>query len=194
MTQTQPAWNRNTRLLHWGMAITVTFQLFSSLFMADQGTQYLFNYHEIIGVLAAFVVVLFWIYAFAFYELPILFPWNKEGMTAAWSELKGLFRGKLPPAGRRVGLSSLVHGLGLLALSGNVYTGLFIFYLVPPGHHAAGSDAMAFTHYSLEHKFFGELLWVYWIGHVAFALLHQFAGDRVLGGIFGFSRSPADES
>jgi len=187
-------WSLNTRLLHWGIAVTVTFQLFSSLFMADTATQYLFPIHEIVGMVASLILLVFWLYAFAVYELPILFPWNGKGFRAAGSEIAGLFRGRLPEEGRRVGLSSMVHGLGLLALTGNAITGVVLFTMVPPGHHAAPSDTFAFTRYSIDHKFFGDLLWIYWFGHIAFALLHQFAGDNVLGKMFGLSRrreSPA---
>jgi hypothetical protein len=52
---------------------------------------------------------------------------------------------------------------------------------------------LAFTRFSLDHKVFGTLVWVYLGGHVTFALLHQLAGHKVFGDIFGF-RLARDES
>jgi len=177
-------WDIYVRLLHWVIAVSVIFQLFSSLFMADISTQYLFPFHEIIGLIASLTILMFWLYAFAVYDLPILFPWNRKGLQIVGSETLSVFRGHLPKSGRRIGLSSFVHGLGLLALTGNALTGIILFSMLPSGHQVAPSDPIAFTRYSIDHKFFGDLLWVYWFGHIAFALLHQFSGNNVLGKIF----------
>jgi cytochrome b len=46
-------WDIKTRQLHWGIAVTVTFQQFSSLYMSDPGPQYLFPYHRILGAVSA---------------------------------------------------------------------------------------------------------------------------------------------
>ncbi len=180
-------WDLYTRLLHWVIAVTVTFQLFSSLFMANTGTQFLFPVHEIVGLLATLTVLIFWLYAFAIYELPILFPWNRTGLRIVASETLNLLRGQLPEAGHRIGLSSFVHGLGLLALTGNALSGIILFNMVPPGHQLPPSDPMAFTRYSITHKFFGDLLWAYWLGHIIFTLLHQFSGNNVLRSIFSLN-------
>lgn len=184
LTLQSKEWDIYVRLLHWIIVVTVTFQLFSSLFMADTNQQYLFSFHEIVGLLASLTVLMFWLYAFTVYDLPILFPWNRKGLRIVGSETASLFRGRLPKDERRIGLSSFVHGLGLLALTGNALSGIILFNMLPSGHHAAPSDPMAFTQYSIIHKFFGDLLWAYWFGHIAFALLHQFSGNNVLGKIF----------
>jgi cytochrome b561 len=191
---TQEPWDNKVRLLHWTIVVSVTFQLFTSLFMADQGTQFLFPLHEIIGVIAALAILVFWLYSYAFYDLPILFPWNKAGMRVVWAELRDLLKGHLPAPGRRVGLSSFVHGLGLLAITGSAISGTVLFFMVPPGHVGPPSDPLGFTHYSLQHKFFGNLLWVYWLGHVGIALVHQLAGHRVLGGIFRLNSNPTGDA
>lgn len=177
-------WRLNTRILHWLLAITVTFQLASSLFMADTPTQFLFPIHELIGLISFASVVAFWFFAHLYGELRFLLPWNAAGGAAVVRDLRGLLHGRLPPAGRRVGLSGFVHGLGLLALTGSALTGLDLFFLVPLGAHAGPAEASAFTSMSLHHAFFGKLVWVYFVGHVLFALLHQARGGRVLGGIF----------
>ena len=186
-------WSAKVRQLHWAMVVTITFQQFSALFMSDPGTQFLFPYHRLVGVAAALVVLLFWLYSYAVYDLSLLFPWGREGRRLAWAELRGILQRRLPPAGHRVGLSSFVHGLGILAASGAALTGLVIFAMVPPGHVGPPEDPLAFTRYVLMHKFFGEALWVYWFGHIAFALAHQLAGDRVFGAIFGRRDLPGNE-
>lgn len=180
------AWDTNTRILHWLLVVTVTFQLASSLFMADSPTQFLFPVHELVGLVGGVSVVLFWLYAYAHGDMGILLPWNRSGAAAIARDLIGMLRGRLPPAGRRVGLSSFVHGLGLLALTGSGFTGVLLFFLAPMGAHVNPANAVDFTKLSLDHKFFGELVWAYFIGHLTFALLHQLRGGRILGGIFRF--------
>lgn len=182
------AWDIKIRLLHWAIALTATFQQLSSLYMSDPGTQYLFPYHRILGAVAALVLLFFWLYSYAIYDLKVLFPWGGDGRRAVVREGLGLLRGRLPASGRGIGLSGFVHGLGLLALSGCAITGMIMFSMIPPGHVGPPADGIAFTRYTLQHKFFGQMLWLYWCGHVAFALVHQVAGDRVFGAIFGFAR------
>ncbi|WP_455231363.1 cytochrome b/b6 domain-containing protein [Geopseudomonas aromaticivorans] len=181
-------WDINLRLLHWAIALTATFQQFSSLYMSDPGTQYLFPWHRILGAVAALVLLLFWLYSYAIYDLKMLFPWGREGRQQVLREGLGLLHGHLPQSGRGIGLSSFVHGLGLLAMSGCAATGMIMFAMIPPGHVGPPADGIAFTRYTLQHKFFGEMLWLYWCGHVAFALVHQIKGDNVLGAIFGLGR------
>ncbi len=181
-------WDINLRLLHWAIALTATFQQFSSLYMSDPGTQYLFPWHRILGAVAALVLLLFWLYSYAIYDLKMLFPWGREGRQQVLREGLGLLRGHLPQSGRAIGLSSFVHGLGLLAMSGCAATGMIMFAMIPPGHVGPPADGIAFTRYTLQHKFFGEMLWLYWCGHVAFALVHQIKGDNVLGAIFGLGK------
>lgn len=184
----QQNWNINTRRIHWALLITVIFQQFSSIWMSDQGTQFLFPYHRIIGAIASAVVLLFWLNSYAIYHFKELFPWNKQARGEVLRELAGLFKRKLPASGNRIGLSSFIHGLGILALTGCAVTGMIMFSMIPPGHSGPPDDPMAFTRYTLQHKFFGEVLWVYVGGHVAFALLHQLSGDKVFGAIFSLKK------
>lgn len=187
-------WDRPTKMLHWLLVVTVTFQLASSLFMADTATQFLYPAHEITGLIAGIGIVLFWIYAFANSDLGILLPWNRAGGIAIVHDLRGLLHGRLPRAGNQVGLSSFVHGLGLLVLSASAITGLILFTLTPLGAHAVPENALEFTRLSLYHKFLGELFWAYFIGHVAFALLHQLSGTPILGGIFNLADTSSSEA
>jgi len=181
-------WDIKLRLLHWAVALTAMFQQFSSLWMSDPGSQYLFPWHRLVGMLAALIVLLFWLYSYAVYDLQRLFPWGRDGRRMVLREGIDLVHGKLPPSGPRRGLSSFVHGLGLLALSGCAATGMVLFAMIPPGHVGPPADGLAFTRYTLQHKFFGQLLWYYWYGHVMFAVVHQLRGDNLLGTIFGLGR------
>ncbi|MBU0498842.1 MAG: cytochrome b/b6 domain-containing protein [Gammaproteobacteria bacterium] len=187
---TDQQWDFKVRVLHWIIAVTVAFQQLTSLAMSDPGTQYLFPYHQWVGILAGLATLLFWLHSYAEYDLPILFPWNRAGRRLVLEESLGLLHGRLPPSGKRVGLSSFVHGLGLLALSGCALTGVVMFSMIPPGHQGPPDDAIAFTRYTLQHKFLGTLLWVYFAGHLGFSLLHQARGNNVLGAIFSLRRQP----
>lgn len=173
------SWDLNVRKLHWVIAATVTFQQFSSVWMSDPGTQFLFPFHRILGAIAAAVVVLFWIYSHVYGDFAILFPWGKAARRDVVREGGALLRGRLPATGPAVGLSGFVHGLGVLALSGCALTGMIMFTMIPPGHVGPPDDPIAFTRYTLMHKWFGTALWAFWWGHVALALVHQMAGQRV---------------
>lgn len=111
-------WDIKLRLLHWAIALTATFQQLSSMYMSNPGTQFLFPYHRIVGAVAAIVLLLFWLYSYAIYDLKMLFPWGRDARREVLRESFALFRGRLPRTGRGIGLSGFVHGLGLLALSG----------------------------------------------------------------------------
>lgn len=181
---TARTWDINVCKLHWLIATTVTFQQFTSIWMSDPGTQYLFPFHRLVGAIAAGVLVLFWIYSHAYGQFAMLFPWGKAARREVVRDAKHLFRGRLPASGPGIGLSGFIHGLGVIALTGCALTGAIMFAMIPPGHAGPPDDPMAFTRYTLQHKFFGEVLWWYWWGHVALALLHQVTGDNVFGAIF----------
>ncbi len=187
-----PGWGVNIRILHWIIVCTVTFQLFSSLLMADTDTQFLFPIHEIVGLVTAGGIAGLWWLSIANHDLHVLFPWNQTGIRAALQDIGGLFRGRLPAAGRRVGLSGLVHGLGLLALTGSGITGFIIYFYTPMGSRINPADSVAFTRLSLEHKWFGEMLWFYWFGHVLFAILHQLVDGNIFKDMFGFGDRSRD--
>ena len=184
-------WNINVRRLHWAIAITVTFQQFSSVWMSDPGTQFLFPYHRIIGAISVCVLLLYGIYRHVYGGFEILFPWGKAARREVVSEGLAVLRGRLPSPGRGIGISGFVHGLGLLALTGCALTGAIMFTMIPPGHVGPPDDPMAFTRYTLIHKWCGQVLWVYWWGHVALALVHQLAGHKVFGAIFRLEDSAA---
>ena len=181
------SWNNGTRLLHWGLAVMISFQLFSGLFVATPGTLVYFYIHEWGGLATAVVIALNWLWSYANYDLALLFPWDGAGRADVVAELQGLRHGRLPRAGRVRGLSSFVHGLGLLAVTGMAVTGTLIYLVIPGGLGAFAHSRhyMAFTDLVRLHKVIAALVWVYWTGHVGFAVLHQIRGGRVFEGIFG---------
>lgn len=179
-------WDRNTRLLHWGLVVSITFELFSGLYVSDPNTRLYFRMHEIGGLTAAGFVLLHWMWSFAQQDLGILFPWNAKGLAQSRDELLGMLRGRLPERGHTVGLSGFVHGLGLLAASGMALSGVFIFLVIPGGMGAAAasSNYALFTGLSVFHRSLSSFLWAYLGGHVVFAILHQLQGHPVFGAIF----------
>ncbi|MDA8092444.1 MAG: cytochrome b/b6 domain-containing protein [Betaproteobacteria bacterium] len=179
-------WNPMTRAVHWGLAIFITFQLFSGLFVSTPDAVH-FYVHEVGGLLGVVVVLLAWLWGFANEDFPYWFPWGQEGRAAIAADARAMVKGALPRTGRTRGLSSFVHGLGLLAATGMALTGLIIFFVIPGGRGASGASThyIAFTDFSVMHRTLSDLLWAYWFGHVGFALLHQYRGHKVLSAIFG---------
>ncbi|MDA8382939.1 MAG: cytochrome b/b6 domain-containing protein [Betaproteobacteria bacterium] len=179
-------WHSVTRSVHWGLALFLTFQLFSGLFVSTPDVAY-FYAHEVGGLLGTLVVVIAWLWGFANEDYFFWFPWGHEGRAAIASDVRAMFAGDLPRTGRIRGLSSFIHGLGLLAATGMALTGLVIFFVIPGGRgaSAASTHYLAFTDFSVMHKALADLLWAYWFGHVGFALLHQYRGHKVLNAIFG---------
>ncbi len=76
-------------------------------------------------------MVTFRLYVYVKGDLGILPPWNHDGAAAIGRDPPGLLHGRLPSAGRRIGLSSFAHELGLLALTGSGFTGPILFFLAP---------------------------------------------------------------
>ena len=66
-------------------------------------------------------------------------------------ELRELVRRRLPEGGPRGGLPGLVHGLGLLAVTGMALTGVAVFVLLPEGGDLPAS-AHSFHGRALVHR------------------------------------------
>ncbi len=188
-------WNRGTRWLHGGLAVTVTLQLLLSLVMQAPGDgpppaglpALLFEAHEFVGLTALAIVLLHWgwsLFAADGAALRHLFPLSRDARAEVVAELRALLRGRLPEGGPRGGLPGLVHGLGLLAVTGAAVSGAVIFALLP---EAAPPPAPAHTVME-AHSFIAFFVWSYWAGHVALAVIHQFAGHGTLRDMFDLSR------
>lgn len=173
------------RLLHGAIAVLASFQQISSLWMSDPGTQWLFPFHRILGVVAVLAVLLFWMHGYAMQNTGRLFPWGKTGRAQVLADGRSLLRGQLPPVTGQPGLAAFGHGIGILLLTGCAITGLVMFSMIPPWHDGPPASPMAFTRWTLTHKWFGQWLWWYWLGHIGFALLHHWRGERVFAAMFG---------
>lgn len=180
------AWDSGTRLLHVGLSTTLTFELFDGFWVSDPNTRLYFIIHEWVGLLAATVLMVEWLWIYADGQSKILFPWNSDGISVIKTDILALFKGKLPQAGRTVGLPGFWHGIGILSMTGLAVTGVLIFLVIPGGRGASSSSAgaAAFTMLSGVHREISYVAWVYWIGHVSAAVIHQVRGDPVFRAIF----------
>lgn len=160
-------WDRTIGMLHFALAFLVTCQLLIALNMKHFG---LFTWHRNVGFCIAIVIFLHWVYIRYNRLGEHFFPYTARGMKAVFGELISLPIGKLPRGGKRLGLPGLIHGLGLLTISMMAATGIIIYILY----------SLGLPHYYIKliHKFFAELLWIYWFGHVGMALIHHLFEKR----------------
>ncbi len=187
-------WSQTIRWLHFGLAFSVTSQLFLSLGMEESDeaeglTQWLFIGHELFGLLALGFAGFHWGWLLGGHDggLKRLFPLGSAGWQAVREDLRGLMRLYLPRGGPRPGLPSLVEGLGLSVVTVQGLVGLTMFVVLPP----IGQLPEQFEWLTEFHAALGSLVWVYWLGHGGMAILHRFTGDDALGGISPFSRRAA---
>ncbi len=189
-------WDLKTRVLHLGIAVTVSLQLLISLVMeapdeTDASALALsaFEAHEIVGILALFFIAAHWLVSIADHSkhgLSHLFPWTGEAWGSVKSDLRALRQGKLPETGPRAGLPGFVHGLGLLAITGMAISGGILFFIFPEsGEPSTMADMIAETHESIS-----SLAWAYWIGHAGTALAHHFSGHDALKKMFSYKKTP----
>lgn len=174
-------WNRATRFLHLGLALTVSLQLLNSLVMEAPEPDHplsgfdalLFHSHAWLGMMALAVVLLHWIWSLwgaGGAGVRHLFPWRAAERTAIAQELRGLTALRLPPGGPLGKLSGLIHGLGILAVTGAALTGAVLFFTLPE----SGQLTLVADVAEEAHEFVATFVWIYWVGHVAMGLLHHF--------------------
>ncbi|MEY2334299.1 cytochrome b/b6 domain-containing protein [Acidithiobacillus ferrianus] len=192
LTSDDTYWNTGTRLLHGGMALTVSFQLLISLIMESPkpgrvltSTQALsFELHEWVGLSAVAVIIAHWVWSALLTRddsgFRHLFPWDAKGRAKLLAELRQIWRFQLPRGGPEGGLAGLVHGLGFLAVSAMAVTGAILFFTYPKN----GAKTPFVGSVADLHSFIANLAWVYWYGHIGMALLHEILGHRVLARIF----------
>lgn len=156
-------WDKATGILHFALAFLVTCQLFIALNMKHY---HLFPWHKATGFCIGAVILLHWLYIYHTRNWQHFFPFSSHGLKNVWSDLMLLPQGKLPHGSQqRLGLPGLIHGFGLLTVTAMAVTGITMYLLFKfglPNHFI-----------KLSHKFFAELLWIYWFGHGGMALLHM---------------------
>lgn len=161
-------WTQSALFLHAGLALTVTIQLFVSLVMGAW-----FPVHMWVGFVAFWIVILHWIHSYydkkGITSFKHLFPYGPKGLLAILRDLKNLCFLRLPAKGAQPGLPGLVHGLGLLAVTGMAFSGILMFIEIIQGHPLHG----LFLSAKHLHSFIGPIVWAYWIGHLVMALAHE---------------------
>ena len=190
-------WSLQTRFLHIGLVLTVSAQLFISLIMTapdhtgSSFSKLAFDAHEVVGLTALGIVLLHWawsVFSQADGGLKHLFPLSKPARQEVIKEVKDLKLGKLPETGNKGGLIGLIHGLGLLAVTGIAITGGFLFILFPEtGEPGALAEAFAELHEGIA-----GLVWTYWIGHGGMALIHHFKGHDIMKKMFRFHKEESE--
>lgn len=175
-------WDGATRFLHLGLALTVSLQLLNSLLLEAPEPDrpltgfeaLIFHSHEWLGMAALTIVLLHWawsLWGMGGIGIRHLFPWSAPDRAAIAQELRGLLLLRLPQGGPPGKLSGLIHGLGLLAVTGSALTGAVLFFALPENGQTNIVTAAA----EEAHEIISTLVWAYWIGHVAMGLLHHFA-------------------
>lgn len=191
-------WSQPTRLLHLGLAATVTAQLGISLIMeppdeeqASALSSAAFEAHEILGMTALLIVICHWMWTLFKQTdggLADLFPWCGHAREQVSKDIRALFSGQLPQEGQRGGLPGLIHGLGFLAVTGMAFTGGLLFILLPESGQFSSS-----TEFVAEiHELISPLVWIYWVAHAGIALLHHYSGHSTLRDMFRFGPSKND--
>ena len=175
-------WDNGTRVVHAALAITVLAELSTGLIVSQATRPRWLVIHSILGIATTFVIIVDWMWTWARRDLPILFPWNRAGMRVVGREAVQVFQGKLPGSGDGTGLSSFMHGIGLLAVSGMAITGLLMYMKIPGGYglYLHSSAYAFFTMLATTHLYLSYVVWAYLIGHVFFAALQQVLGHNVL--------------
>lgn len=188
-------YDRFTRILHWGIAVGVLLQLVSELLMRAPRPQHtpslvealFFIVHEYVGFA---VLILVGVRLMHFFDHPEaerqrLFPWlSRQGRRDLWLELRrevpGWLQGKLKPPQETYAVAGCVHGLGLALAFAQGLTGTILFLGTnPDGSMGAGVKFVADCH-----SVFGNIMWVFLIGHATMALAHQLLGHQALQRIF----------
>ncbi|MHB8454555.1 MAG: cytochrome b/b6 domain-containing protein [Acidiferrobacterales bacterium] len=187
----ESGWDRPTRVLHLGLAVTVTVQLLVSLFMTPPGkseshtalTQAGFVVHKWLGMAALIIVLGHWAWTTGKYGkagLRHLFPWGRNGRREIAGDIRRLAARNLVDGGQRGGLPGLAHGLGLLAVTAMAITGGVLFVLLP----AHGEPSALARNIGDVHSFIANFVWAYWYGHLGMALLHHLKGHDTLRKMF----------
>lgn len=179
-------YDRITRLLHVGIALGISAQLGLSLVMEAPDDKdevlasglplQLFEAHENIGMALLALIVLHWLWSLSGHVqggFAHLFPWFcKERMGKVIAEAKEALKFKVSDPEVSNALAGAVHGLGLLAATGMAATGAVIFFnLSETGHMTKPGEIFRNIHGAIA-----LLMWAYFIGHVAVAVIHKRMG------------------
>jgi cytochrome b561 len=189
-------YDRTTRWLHAGIGLGVSVQLCTSFFMdvpspgqpfVEPGYHF-FLVHRWSGICVVTVVILHWLWELGGHVMGgwgHLFPWfsgsRLRGLISDVKYVPKWLHGDLPAQKEEtIPLAGAIHGLGLLAVSAMAVSGTTIFFGMGP----QGSMSPLVALVREGHMAMGNILWVYFFGHVGISLLHQLRGDRLITNMF----------
>ncbi|WP_436395618.1 cytochrome b/b6 domain-containing protein [Acidithiobacillus ferriphilus] len=187
MSESVQDWPRSTRWIHVGFALVVTFLLFSELDMKAIWKKFgelpfrhlLFHAHMWVGMFATIIVIAFWTQVFYNKSIRLhLFPYSGEYLENICRDIKGLADRRLPPSGMRGGLPGMIHGLGLLAVTGMALLGFIMFFLIP--NYGVAAPISFYQIPKKLHDFLSSFVWLYWWGHIGMATLHAAKSPAIL--------------
>jgi cytochrome b561 len=183
-----------TRVLHFGMIITVLYQLLSSLIMVapEPGKMVgfqtiLFSLHILFFGWGAFLISA--VYSMMLFQdrdrWERLIPWFSAERRAALfnsagKEIPDMFRGHLAPPEENGVVAGAVHGLGVLLLIALGLTGAYVMLGVR-SDGTMRTDTLLLLDF---HEFFAVLIWIFLAGHIAMAIYHLILGRRRILDIF----------
>lgn len=142
-----------------------------------------YQIHKYTGMVALAVVVAHWIWSLTTRgsaNVAHLFPYAPEQRARIIKEVRGMVAKKLPDSDTLGGVTGLVHGFGLLAVSALAVTGAGLFVWWPD---LGKPDKFTLTLGDV-HSALSNLVWAYWIGHGGIALLHHYLGHDSLRKMF----------
>jgi cytochrome b561 len=189
-------YDRTTRWLHAGIGLGVCVQLCTSFLMdvpspgqpfVEPGYHF-FLVHRWSGICVVTLVILHWLWGLGGHVMGgwgHLFPWfSRSRFRGLISDVKYVpkwLHGDLPAQKEEtIPLAGAIHGLGLLALSAMAVSGTTIFFGMGP--HGFMNPLVAVVREG--HMLMGNILWVYFFGHVGISVLHQLRGDRLITNMF----------
>jgi len=156
---------------HLGIAFFVTGSILTSLFLHGlHSPEIVIWIHVWMGYgVTVFLFLQFWaVFSKKYQKLRgHLYPYNKEGKKKIKEDIELLLRRKLPQKGYRGGLSGLVEGLGLVAITGMVITGLTF-------HFAAVYDLGPKFYFVYQmHSGFSGFAYAFFVGHAGMAVIQK---------------------
>lgn len=176
-----------TRILHFLLLAIVIHQLIGSNFierpLPGEESELPYQLHTWIGISGFVTVLAFWIWSLvrrretSFSEL---IPWfssaRRQALFADIRKHVRIFISFRLPDDDHGGLSSAVHGLGLLVVTAMATSGM-LYYFVFQGTTLGKLVLEA-------HEILSNFMWAYLIGHTTLALIHQAMGHPIFARMF----------
>lgn len=176
-----------TRILHFLLLAIVIHQLIGSNFierpLPGEAPELPYQLHTWVGIAGFIAVFAFWIWSLirrGETSFSALIPWfssaHRQALSADIRKHMRLLSAFRLPDDDHGGLSSAVHGLGLLVVTAMATTGT-LYYFVFQG--------TSLGRFILEvHETLSALMWAYLIGHAALAVIHHLIGHPIFARMF----------